>query len=307
MPACTAPATICQAGKCICPYQQALCGGACIDVMMDVNHCGSCTKTCKDGCSAGRCYTTLVQPSNSAPVTNFAVNATHVFFVNRTDGKLSRIPRGGGTPTVLATGQYYAGQMALDADNLYWLDGGNVLSPGGVIKMPLAGGTYTEFVTGEPSPICMVLDATNVYWSDYSPHFIKKVPKAGGDVVVLVSEDNADRASNLAIDSKNLYWTSLVGGGTVFKLPLAGTSVAAIAEGVTGVDNAGSLTAGNGNVYFISSPQAIRNPQTIRKVSSAGGAASNFQRSPRQASSSPTIPVFTSVPEPTSSRLAWTA
>ena len=98
------------------------------------------------------------------------------------------------------------------------------------------------------------------------------MPKAGGDVVVLVSEDNADQASNLAIDNKNLYWTSLVGGGTVFKLPLAGTSVTAVAEGVTGVDNGGFLTAGGGNVYFMN----IVAPQTIRKLSSAGGAASKF-------------------------------
>ena len=85
----------------------------------------------------------------------------------------------------------------------------------------------------------IALDATNVYWTDYRPHFVKKVPKKGGDVVVLASDDNADGANNLVTDDKNVYWTSLVGGGTIFKLPLTGGSLMTVAANIEAIDNNG--------------------------------------------------------------------
>jgi hypothetical protein len=205
----------------------------------------------------------------TAPLASFAVNATNIYFVNRDDGTLSRVPRSGGAATVLATGQYYAGEMVLDTNALYWLDNGNVSETGGVNTMPLSGGNYTALVTSEPNPLIIALDATNVYWSDYSPHYVKKVPKAGGAVVVLVSEDDADGAYNLVTDTNNLYWTSLVNGGTIFALPLNGGAMVSVATGITGVDNAWSVGATGGYVYFKDESAS----PALSKVKSSGGTA----------------------------------
>lgn len=268
VPSCPSDA-VCQAGACVCPEGMALCSNTCVDIKSSPAHCGSCTIKCGDACSAGRCYKTIVKAPSSASFISFAVNASDLYFVDRQGGDLSRVPRGGGTATVLATGQYYAGPMLLDANALYWLDEGNVSAPGGVNKMPLSGGQYTALVTSEPNPISIGQDSTNVYWSDYSPHFVKKVPKAGGQAVVLAMEDNADRAANLITDDKNLYWTSLVGGGTVFKLPLVGGSTVPIASGITAVDNFSDLAVTRGSVYFLS---PLTTPQHLLKVAVNGGA-----------------------------------
>ena len=92
------------------------------------------------------------------------------------------------------------------------------------------------------------------------------MPKKGGTVTVLASEDNADGANNLVTDDKNVYWTSLVGGGTVFKLPQAAGSALSIASGIPNVDNGLNLTATRGNVYFLDSPT-----QSQRLLSVGGG------------------------------------
>jgi Domain of unknown function (DUF5050) len=267
VPACTGMLT-CQAGQCVCPGGMTSCSGVCVDTTTDIHHCGSCTTTCPDSCAVGRCYRTIVKATASfTPLASFAVNATDLYYLNRDNGNLSRVPRNGGAATVVASGQYYSGAMALDRNALYWLDNGNVSALGGVYKMPLPAGTYTEFVTGEPDPLVIALDATYVYWSTYSPHYVKKVPKGGGDAVVLISEDNADRAINLVLDTKNLYWTSLVIGGSIFKLPLSGGSAVSIASGIVGVDNLSTLAATGGYVYF----KDFGTPSMLSKVSSDGG------------------------------------
>ena len=272
-----------------CGEGTALCSNACVDILNSPAHCGTCTNTCSDGCSAGHCYKTLVQKTNTGAVSSFAVNEGNLYYLDRESGELSRIPRGGGAPTVIATGQYYGGALALDSDTLFWLDEGNVSATGGVIKMALSGGPYTEFVTGEPNPMVIALDATNVYWSDYRPHFVKKVPKQGGDVVVLQSDDNADAANNLVTDDKNLYWTSLVGGGTIFRLPLAGGTLVPIADNIQVVDQGFRITATRGNVYFIGPPGP---PQDLYQVSVNGGAVTTLAPMPGNAITSDDAAVY---------------
>ena len=269
VPSCPAMAT-CEAGHCVCPDGMGLCSNACVDVMSSPAHCGTCTNTCPDGCSAGRCFKTLVKPTGLSTIASIAVNDHDLYYLDRQDGNVSRMPRGGGTATIIATGQYYGGELALDADTLFWLDEGNVSDTGGVIRMPLSGGPYTEFVTGEPNPLVIALDANNVYWTDYTPHFVKKVPKKGGngDVVVIVSEDDADGANSLALDDTNLYWTSLVGGGSIFKAPLSGGSPVSIASNILGVDQEFHLATTHGSIYFLNTALP---PQHLFKVGPNGG------------------------------------
>ncbi len=253
-----------------CGEGSALCSNACVDVTNSPEHCGTCTNKCSGGCSAGRCYKTLVPHVNNTSLDSFAVNAQNLYYLDRHSGDVSRILRGGGAATVVATDQNYGGRLALDSDTLFWLDEGNVSAPGGIVKMPLSGGPYSEFVTGEPNPVAIALDATNVYWSDYGPHFVKKVPKKGGTVVVLVSEDNADAAHTLVTDDRNLYWTSLVDGGTIFKLPLAGGSAVPLASNLYAIDyNSMKVTATGGNLYFLSTPLQA---QHLLQLSTNGGA-----------------------------------
>jgi hypothetical protein len=71
----------------------------------------------------------------------------------------------------------------------------------------------------------MALDATNVYWTecgDPAGGYVRKVPKAGGEVVTLAT---GDRLSGIAVDSTSVYWvagTSDATGGTIMKIPVGG-------------------------------------------------------------------------------------
>ena len=57
---CTPPCAgeqTCQSGKCQCPNNGQLCGGRCVDVLGNPDHCGSCNFTCPAdlGCTNGIC------------------------------------------------------------------------------------------------------------------------------------------------------------------------------------------------------------------------------------------------------------
>lgn len=264
VPVCP-PGGTCRAGVCVCPEDMAVCAGYCVDTRSARDHCGNCLTTCDDGCTAGRCYKTIVKGSG-LPSGGFAINATDIYFADREKGTLSRAPRDGGTATVLVAGESNVGGFALDGDTLYWT---RFVTSGGICTMPLSGGACTEVATSE-NPYRIALDPTNVYWSTYTAHFVKKVSKKGGEVTVLASEDNADGASNLVTDAKNLYWTSLVAGGTVFKVPLAGGTVVSLANGIGGVDNSLNLAVTRGNVYFVETPATA--PQRLLAIGAGGGA-----------------------------------
>jgi Stigma-specific protein, Stig1 len=47
----------CQDGTCICRGNKRMCGGVCVDVLTDPNHCGSCNHPCFPGgiCTNGTC------------------------------------------------------------------------------------------------------------------------------------------------------------------------------------------------------------------------------------------------------------
>jgi hypothetical protein len=50
----------CQQGRCVCPSGTRECGGTCVDLLSDENHCGECNQRCAAGtaCLNGACFTT---------------------------------------------------------------------------------------------------------------------------------------------------------------------------------------------------------------------------------------------------------
>src|SRR5690606_10556633 len=56
-----------------------------------------------------------------------AVDATHVYWTNRGDGTVMRMPKGGAPgepPTVIATGQVAPGPIVVDDTHVYWANEG---------------------------------------------------------------------------------------------------------------------------------------------------------------------------------------
>jgi hypothetical protein len=259
----------CEAGKCQCSVGLTSCSNACFDLQTDQSHCGTCAGTCRDGCSAGRCFTRFTAVPSGTDL-KIAVNSTHIYFTTRNASTVSRISRSGGSVELLATQEVGAGSIAVDANNVYWTTEGTTYGNGAIMKLPLAAGaTKVALVTGEPSPEHVAVDANNVYWSNYPPNpsIIMKAPITGGDAnkVVLASGDATTSAVEFTLDATNLYWAGWSGSeGDVWKVPLKGGAIV----NLTHLTSLTALaTVSGGNVYFLEGSD-------LGKVSTAGGTSS---------------------------------
>jgi hypothetical protein len=115
-----------------------------------------------------------------------AVDASYVYWTDGankffggpdfTDGKVARIPIGGGEATLLASGLGGPGDMTVDATAVYFAS-----VDGTIKKVPLAGGEPVTLVSGQESPRGVVIDAASVYWvsgpANVSGSIMKLTPK----------------------------------------------------------------------------------------------------------------------------------
>lgn len=173
-------------------------------------------------------------PGRSTLVHAITVDTSNIYWGEGT-GFIMKMPLGGGTPIVLASGQHFA----------------------------------TNLFEGAVSNI--VVDANNVYWSSREgdrPGFsaIRKVGINGGTPITLAEVDNTDVFApriTIAVDTTSLYWTDTA-SGTVRKVALTGgtPTTIATAERLSGV-----LSLAGSSVYF-------GDGTTIRKVGIAGGTVS---------------------------------
>ena len=123
----------------------------------------------------------------------------------------SRVPSGGSVPegatpiTLAATGAAPA-LLAADANDAYWAEAD------GIHRVHLDGTSRERLVATEHGPITgLVLDDTNIYWAEQGDPangdgFVKRMPKAGGRTLVMMSEQWSPHA--LAIDAHSLYWSN---------------------------------------------------------------------------------------------------
>jgi hypothetical protein len=263
-PACVTGAS-CVANACTCPQGQFMCSDACADLATDKGNCGSCGAKCDSACSAGRCYTTLADlPIGEKQI---AVNASHVYFTQKDAGKVSRVPRAGGAAEVLAQTQSKPTSIALDQNNVYWIN--DSYNTPTVQKLPLAGGAAPVQVASTSSLdlYSLAVDASYVYWTqDGLDAAVVKAPLAGGALVPLAPAGANSRS--LALDATSVYWASLgdgVGSGTVQKVPKAGGAVVTLASGTDLM----AIALYGGFVYF-------GNRDAIYKVATSGGTVSTL-------------------------------
>jgi hypothetical protein len=110
-----------------------------------------------------------------------AVDGTHVYYVasDVNGGSVARVPIGGGTPTVLATGRLdVVVAVAVDDRNVYWLEGEGTIAQGALAAMPKSGGNVTVLASGLSDPSALVVDDSGIYFNDFAAGgLIKEVPK----------------------------------------------------------------------------------------------------------------------------------
>jgi hypothetical protein len=148
------------------------CGGTCVDVTTDKNHCGSCAHSCLgDACAGGHCASVALNSALSTPTAVRSVGPN--VYVLQSNGVV-RIAKTGGTATPLFTtvtaivvkNDPFA--LAVDGSYAYFLatsNGGaqkNVYrcALGGCFASPQPLVAYTIF-----QPFAITADATTIAWS----------------------------------------------------------------------------------------------------------------------------------------------
>jgi hypothetical protein len=247
------------------------CSGQCFDLQNDPGHCGSCTHTCDDGCSAGRCYTHVGAIPYDVMI-SLAVNGTHVYYAARDSGTLGRFPRDGGNEEAVAQGQDHPVALALDASNVYWANMGapGTLGNGSVMKRALSGGSPIALATDESSPVFVAVDADNVYWSNYPPQppTYLKAPIAVGSKSEVASGDALSDATDFSLDGGYVYWAGWYDdGGAVWRVPVSNPNQM---ENLTSIElHVSAARVFGDTVYFLADGPNVT--PTIRKVSKLGG------------------------------------
>jgi len=219
----------------------------------------------------------LIADQQSLPH-GLAVDGTFIYWFN-TDGSLMKAPIAGGAWTELATGPVAQLSdpsqrgLALDADNVYWINSATGQSDGQVLKVSKNGGQVTVLADHEFHPDAIAVDSMNVYYTTLGWGFLDnpvalgrvlKVPVTGGTPTVIASGQSSPTA--LVVDSSNVYWANLF-GNNIMKAALNGGAPVILAT-VQGTPQ--DLAVDSEHVYWL---QDFVNNHTLMRASLAGGDA----------------------------------
>lgn len=204
-------------------------------------------------CAAGVCGPAVL--ASTSRTQGIAVDSSSVYFTDTIEGKVMKVPLGGGTPVTIATGAGSAESLAVDATHAYWV--GSSTGAGYVMRVPLGGGTPTTLASGGKTLRRLVLDASSVYWTDENEGTggtVMKVALGGGTPVTLASGQASPNA--LAVDASSVYWTNF-GSGTVMKVGLGGGTPVVLASGQ---GNPMGLALNASSLYWVNYTEIIRMP-----------------------------------------------
>lgn len=222
-------------GKCL-PASWVTCNGTCgYDTTSDPSNCGSCGNVCmapqngQSACVNSACIVSC------APAFSLCANACVQTAVD---------PANCG-----ACGHACAaGQICVDP--------GSCVSPGSLI-----------LATGLAAPGALTSDATSLYWLDPNAFTVNTIPKSGGPVVTLATNQyDLINGLQITLDDTYVYW---VANGTLRTRK----------DGTGSVDTVTAATAGLG-LAVIGPNLYLGTPTEIDRVPASGGTPTLFVSSP---------------------------
>jgi hypothetical protein len=180
------------------------------DLSSDPQNCGKCGYVCGNApCVEGACE--ILAPSDWSfavgDLTALAVDDSHVFWATDTspNGQVFSLPKSGGKPVAIASGQFQPRGLALDATHVFW---GNQ-NGGTIMQANKDGSSQMTIATAQQGPEGVATDGTWVYWADVSGGDVSKVHVGGGPVTIVFNVLTAPRY--VAVNTHGLCWTSTTG------------------------------------------------------------------------------------------------
>jgi sugar lactone lactonase YvrE len=154
--------------------------------------------------------------------------AGNLYVADAGNGTVSKVPAGGGTPSLYASGLNFPVALALDAaGNLYVANN----QDGTVSEVPAGGGTPTTYASGPHSPFGLALDAAgNLYVADQGDSTVREVPAGGGTPTLYASGLNSPAA--MAFDAAGNLYVANASNGTVSQVPAGGGTPTTYASGL---------------------------------------------------------------------------
>ncbi|MEW5741691.1 MAG: hypothetical protein AB1938_22420 [Myxococcota bacterium] len=222
--ACTYPSTEVACADGVCGARD--CGGTCVDVSADPNHCGACGHRCRaGGCSGGVCFLFPLVRAEVHPW--LAVDESGLYWSAIADGggTIRRLPFDGGASEVVTTlSDLRPWQLAVGGSSVFFVAFG---SDGGAVLRVDKGGGPAEVLALERTPTGLAVDDTSVYWSacpsslsDPQLRRVASVPRGGGTVAVYANTTLCPQ--RVAADGEAVYWSEAGLDGGLHRVPLDG-------------------------------------------------------------------------------------
>jgi hypothetical protein len=202
---------VCDAGQCTneCLWGFADCDGPAANTGCEVWYCG-CTDPCT--CSMATCSANTTA-TDAAEIALFTTDPTTLYWTTK-NGHIRRVPKNGGPPTTILTGEAELHAIAVDGTTLYFSRGTNATSA--VKSMPIDGGVPTVLasVPDTINPGRLVVAGDYLYFAcgptaQYDGS-MRRIPKNGGPVEIII--DNIPGERGYAIDGDYIYYAGVMGG-----------------------------------------------------------------------------------------------
>jgi hypothetical protein len=139
--------------------------------------------------------------------------------------QVKRVPKQGGTPTVVAQTHGMPSALAVDAEHVFWFDTDEpgCAAPDSTsyvaFATPKLGGTAVPlFEASQPArPFAVALDDAFIYWTGQSTISVQRAPKGGGPPEVVYA--GSDTPGSLVLDDASVLWSGTAGVWSAPKAP----------------------------------------------------------------------------------------
>jgi hypothetical protein len=189
---------------------------------------------------------------------NLQVDAANVYWT--TDASVMAVPKGGGTPVVLA-GQTVAlsdlsGLTVNDDDDFVYF----TESAGFVRKAPKLAGDTVTLAAGEASPTSPVVRGSGLYWVASG---LRVLGVEGGTPATIEVNGAPSLFGQISVDDRNAYWAS---NGVVSWVPLAGGDAAQVTPADATLPEIPVVLGDDSNVYWSDVTGAVSTAAVIPDV-----------------------------------------